>query len=714
MQANENYITQAIVDKDGLFGAPLTSNEKKFVAFGLFLKILVGSYFASNQLTDLFVPFINQVVIQNDLNPYLTFVSQGKEHAFPYGAFMLYLLSIPSIIFSFLPLEHSYSTLLSIKIVILVSDIGIYLVLRSFVPYHSRIRLAWLYWLSPIIFYVNYVHGQLDVIPIFLSLLTIMYLASKRVYLAGVFFGLAMATKLNVLIITPLLILYLIQGLRMPGRVMGFLVFSLLTFAVINYPFIIEQSFINMVLFNEQQSKLFNVVLTFGGLSLYIVQLIFVVTIFFAYKISISNKRILLIFTGFFFSIILIVMPPSIGWYYWVLPFFAYFYSRERQLENWYLVALTVFYFLYVFLDPHLDISMVFPSRNGYQFPISAVYHTFAEYKIDPKIVINLNYTFLQVTLLILSLELLRFGILRYRIEKITGQPFWIGIGGNSGVGKSLLASTLQVLFGGNNLAILCGDDTHRWERGDKNWRSITHLNPKANFLHREIRDIEKIKSNGKIFRRKYDHNTGRFTKEFSVHSKKLMILEGLHPFFLGNQRSLFDLRIFIEPQSDLAIHWKAVRDSTKRGHSLEEVKNLMKSREIDLIKFVASQKQFADVIISPKARQINFDIGQNDVELNIDYELTMINAINLDDIVSILLDFPELKISHEYKDVNHQRISISGHITYDHSLELLENLREPLSELDASLASLPRGLWGVVVFIIAMIIFQEANNDYK
>ena len=56
-----------------------------------------------------------------------------------------------------------------------------------------------------------------------------------------------------------------------------------------------------------------------------------------------------------------------------------------------------------------------------------------------------------------------------------------INVGGSSGVGKTTLTTFLSFLF--DDVCHLSGDDLHKWERNDSNWKNITHLNPDANNL---------------------------------------------------------------------------------------------------------------------------------------------------------------------------------------------------------------------------------------
>ena len=69
-----------------------------------------------------------------------------------------------------------------------------------------------------------------------------------------------------------------------------------------------------------------------------------------------------------------------------------------------------------------------------------------------------------------------------------------VGIGGDSGAGKSRLLLSLKHILG-NKLLAIEGDAEHKWERNDLNWEKFTHLDPKANYIHKTSRSHQSIKT---------------------------------------------------------------------------------------------------------------------------------------------------------------------------------------------------------------------------
>ena len=188
----------------------------------------------------------------------------------------------------------------------------------------------------------------------------------------------------------------------------------------------------------------------------------------------------------------------------------------------------------------------------------------------------------MQTTLLLNILWIYRKGIESNIQYKIKYQPYLIGLTGDSGSGKTTFAGLIKDIFSEKNTVILEGDDMHKWERGHKMWDKLTHLNPKANGLYTELKNALHLKNGKMIERRHYDHSAGKFTLPKNLESKKIIIFEGLHALFLNKMRNILDLKIFINSDDQIRLHWKALRDVKERGYSREKViEQIKKDRAI-------------------------------------------------------------------------------------------------------------------------------------
>lgn len=183
-------------------------------------------------------------------------------------------------------------------------------------------------------------------------------------------------------------------------------------------------------------------------------------------------------------------------------------------------------------------------------------------------------------------------------------------ITGPSGVGKTTMAKLLACALDYDQALIISGDDAHKWPRDSKNWETFTHLNPEANNLEDDFEHLKTIKNNSSIKRKIYNHETGTFDKIIVLDPKEIIIYEGLHGLYSKKLRNITDLKIYVDTNEELKIAWKIKRDMEKRGYSEEEVLKTIQKRLADEVKYIHSQKKYADVIV-------RFVLGETGIEFN-------------------------------------------------------------------------------------------------
>ena len=267
---------------------------------------------------------------------------------------------------------------------------------------------------------------------------------------------------------------------------------------------------------------------------------------------------------------LLFITNPMPGWFFWFLPFVCLFYSNYFNLPKTLLVSLCIFYFVY-FLGADLSPTFLFKSF------LLTVLQTH---------VIAFLFTFY---FMVLNEE----APLKNRIK-----PFFIGLTGDSGAGKNHLTDLMQDLLSEPNCLVVEGDNYHKWERGDKNWETLTHLNPQANNLFQLQEHAKRITKGLSIHHHHYDHNTGKFTDKMFFEPKKTVIIQGLHSFYLRTLRKQLHLRVFLNPSESVRLFWKLQRDVKERGHSLEKVLQSIAKRKSDSESHIQPQKDNSDWII--------------------------------------------------------------------------------------------------------------------
>lgn len=666
----KNFLNSHLYDKLGEYKISILYSPLFIV--GLVLKLYASAIFAGTNFGSLFIPFLKYFSLSGFQDPYAYFYSLGISEVFPYPQTMLYIMSLPGVLFkSFLNSDIfyiSHTELFLYHLPILVADVVILLILaRWFKNKHKE--LLWLYWLSPILFYINYLHSQLDVIPMAFVFIFLYFLFKEHWLLAFTFLGIAIATKFHILILVPFSLVYLWRK-QVNLKLIAFCgSLVVLVFLIINNVHLLSPAFQNVVFHNREQLKIFNLQLVLGDASIiYIIPLAY--TLLFLNSLSFPhfNRDTFVMFLGFSFGILTLFIPPMQGWYYWIVPFFIYFYIKNEQSSKIPFVFLTAGYFLYFALTSTSDYFTLFQYSAPSVAAIPNLYSYFTSHGWDANTIQNLGLTLLQAALLVNVFWLYRRGVEESKKRKLHNMPYLIGIAGDSGSGKSTLAKLFISLFGEKNVAVVEGDAMHKWERGDEMWQKFTHLNPRANKLHDDIEHAMTLQAGGNILRRHYDHSSGTFTLPKRLDSKKIVLFEGLHSFYLTKMQQALDLKIFIVPEEQLRIHWKLKRDIHERGYVKEVVLESIKKREEDSSKYIAGQQEHADITISLKCKSdISKLLGDN-IDPETYLEIRCDNTVPMD---ALLEELSQITVVEHIFDAHSQIIRF----TEDVDAEVIERL---------------------------------------
>ena len=206
---------------------------------------------------------------------------------------------------------------------------------------------------------------------------------------------------------------------------------------------------------------------------------------------------------------------------------------------------------------------------------------------------------------------------------------------GASGVGKTTFVNNLSLILG-NRLLKLEGDGEHKWERGNQNWSRYTHLDPRANHIHRQAQAIFNLKNDKAIHRSEYDHATGKFTEPMKVVPKDFIAISGLHPFYLPKLRKTIDLKIYMDTDEKLRQHWKIIRDTKHRGYSLEKIMSQIEARAKDSEKYIYPQKNFSDLTIKLFPEN-EFELGLENAEIQLCLKVTLDASFHLEEVIDNL-----------------------------------------------------------------------------
>lgn len=519
-----------------------------------------------------FIPFLDYFA----QHPFENTWSMFPPEYFPYGLFPLLALGIPKVItyslFGGTALGTTALNFAVIKTVLLIFDTTLYWILTRLSFFNAR-RLTYLYWLNPIIVYISYGLGHFDVISICLIVASLFLIGKKHIRLAGLVAGCALSSKFQVALILPFIAAYLwntnyrklaIKNLLcffVPLTVIGLLGFM---------PVMSAHHLSYSVITSPEAQRLFaakfamgqNIDFLFG----FALVLLALGRLIFSTRISYNG---LIYGSGLLLGSLVVATHAQPGWYFWALPFLSLFFANFVTAPILVFIGTTVAYLLHFLL--------VEPFAPEFQ---------------------SVSFTGLQLGLMI-QLFMLYWLCLKHETQiKNRVRPLMLGLSGDSGAGKNHLCQIIQSLLDPENCIIVEGDNYHKWERGDKNWEVVTHLNPNANNLLKMQDHAKQIARGQPILHHHYDHSTGRFVSQAPTNPSKTIIFQGLHSLYLKSLRDTLDLRIFLDPNLKVRTFWKIQRDVFERGYSLQKVLDSMAKREADSQIHIQPQRRKSDWVI--------------------------------------------------------------------------------------------------------------------
>lgn len=193
-------------------------------------------------------------------------------------------------------------------------------------------------------------------------------------------------------------------------------------------------------------------------------------------------------------------------------------------------------------------------------------------------------------------------------------RPLIIGIAGGAGSGKSTISEKLKSINGENKVQII--------EQNSfvKDFSSMNFdERKKLNFEHPDsydfdylVRILKDLALGNDVSIPSFDFVTLERTDNFqTITPKDIIIVEGSLILYEKKLRDLFDIKVFIDTDSDIRLIRRIIRDTKEKSMPLEKIIleyiSVVKPTNIN---FVEPTKRFADIII-PEG-------GENEVAINI------------------------------------------------------------------------------------------------
>lgn len=533
-----------------------------------------------------FAPFLESIAQNPSADPWTAFLARGGDPmSFPYGP--VYILAYGPLTWLGHALSGADGAAFGLRFSVLAFDIALMLVMRRLSQ--DRDLAATLYWLSPIAIYVNYWHGQLDVLPTLILMLALVILHARRFFVAGAAFAASVAAKFSMVLAAPFVAIYLIGGGRFAGmrwRAAATLALG----ALICAPILLSPGFRDMVLGTPEVERLYKLAIPVqDGIRLFALPVALLAFFYVCWRVRRFNFNMLVSAIGAAFLCLILLTPPAPGWTMWVLPFLTLHMVRFRGAA-----MLIGAVFSVLFLVFHITVSTGATLATGEDWTLALGLGLLGGERLH-----SILYSLYFMAGFALLAQMFWRGIFTDPYYLATRRPLVIGIAGDSGTGKDTLADAVEAMFDVGASSKIAGDDYHHWDRNKPMWRALTHLNPRANDLEQFDADVLALAAGRPVRARHYDHAVGTMTKPRDRPSREIVIAHALHALHNPGVCAAYDLKIFLDMDESLRRDLKVKRDVTKRGHAPEVVLESIERRAMDGGRYIRPQRDAADVVLS-------------------------------------------------------------------------------------------------------------------
>jgi phosphoribulokinase len=178
-------------------------------------------------------------------------------------------------------------------------------------------------------------------------------------------------------------------------------------------------------------------------------------------------------------------------------------------------------------------------------------------------------------------------------------RPVILGVVGDSAAGKTTITRGLVRVLGEENVAHICTDDYHRYDRKQRAETGITPLHPECNHIDILEQHLAHLRLGDAVLKPVYRHADGTFGSPVYVQPERFTVIEGLFGYFTAPMREVYDVRVFLAPPEDLRRRWKVQRDCSRRGYTTDQVLAELDRRETDSEAFIRPQRLYADIVVS-------------------------------------------------------------------------------------------------------------------
>jgi len=153
--------------------------------------------------------------------------------------------------------------------------------------------------------------------------------------------------------------------------------------------------------------------------------------------------------------------------------------------------------------------------------------------------------------------------------------PFFVGISGGSGSGKTYFLKKLLSAFGPDELCLISQDNYYR--PGDQqpiDGRGFMNFDLPESIDEAEYtRDLLQLRNGQPVQRLEYTFNNRSIVPAMLTYQPcPIVMVEGLFVFYYAQIAKLLDLKIFVDASDVVKIRRRIIRDNMERGCDLDDV----------------------------------------------------------------------------------------------------------------------------------------------
>ena len=182
------------------------------------------------------------------------------------------------------------------------------------------------------------------------------------------------------------------------------------------------------------------------------------------------------------------------------------------------------------------------------------------------------------------------------------GRPYFVGITGGSGSGKTYFLNRLMDSFEPSDVCLISQDNYYfPIDQQPKDENGVENFDlPESIDNNALLEDIKRLKNGETITRSEYMfNNTARESREISLRPAPIIVVEGIFTFHFTLIREAMDLKLFVDAKDILMVKRRIYRDAEERGYDLQDVLYRYERHvEPAYAKFIKPYKQEADLII--------------------------------------------------------------------------------------------------------------------